>query len=126
MNFFYILDFANDNNFANYKWINSLIMGWKQKIFSNMFFRNMLADFGERSSNSKTSGNFTPYFQYKIGENQSDLYLYFPKEPFSIRYKNEIFNKLNEYTGYGIIKFLEFHYWKTHQDCPPNIAIINS
>lgn len=85
-------------------------MGWKQKIFSNMFFRNMLADFGERSSNSKTSGNFTPYFQYKIGEYQSDLYLYFPKEPFSIRYKNEIFNKLNEYTGYDIIKFLEFHY----------------
>jgi hypothetical protein len=75
-----------------------------------MFFRNMLADFGERSGNSKIPGNFNPYFQYKIGQYQADLFLYFPAEPFALRYKNEIFNKLNEYTGYDIIKFLEFHY----------------
>ncbi len=35
-----------------------VIMNWKQRIFSNMFFRNMLADFGERSSNSKDWGGF--------------------------------------------------------------------
>ncbi len=85
-------------------------MSWKHKVFSNMFFRNMLADFGERSGNSKIPGNFNPYFQYKIGQYQSDLFLYFPAEPFLLRYKNEIFNKLNEYTGYDTIKFLEFHY----------------
>jgi hypothetical protein len=85
-------------------------MGWKQKLFSNMFFRNMLADFGERSAYSKTPGQFIPFFQYKIAPYQADSYLYFPTEPFSARYKNEIFNKLNEYTGYDIIKFLEFHY----------------
>ena len=75
-----------------------------------MFIRNMLADFGERSTFSKTPGNFNPYFQYKIGQYQADLYLYFPAEPYALRYKNEIFNKLNEYSGYDIIKFLEFHY----------------
>ncbi len=85
-------------------------MGWKQNLFSNMFLRNMLADFGERSGYSKSPGNFIPYFQYKIGKYQSDYFLYFPTEPFALRYKNEIFNKLNEYTGYDIIKFLEFHY----------------
>jgi hypothetical protein len=75
-----------------------------------MFFRNMLADLGGRSRNSKTPGDFVPYFQFMIGQYQSDLFLYFPAAPFSVRYKNEIFNKLNEYTGYDIIKFLEFHY----------------
>jgi hypothetical protein len=85
-------------------------MNWKQKLFSNMFIRNMLTDFGERSGNSKIPGNFNPYFQYRIGQYQADLFLYFPAEPFALRYKNEIFNKLNEYTGYDIIKFIEFHY----------------
>jgi hypothetical protein len=85
-------------------------MTWKQKLFSNMFFRNMLADLGERSGNSKIPGDFVPYFQFKIGQYQADPYLYFPAKPFALRYKNEIFNKLNEYTGYDIIKFLEFHY----------------
>jgi hypothetical protein len=54
-----------------------------------MILRNMLAS--------------VPYFQYKIGPYQPDQYLYFPKEPFALRYKNEIFNKLHEYTGYDII-----------------------
>lgn len=36
--------------------------------------------------------------------------MYFPKEPSAILYKNEIFNKLSEYTGYDIIRYLEFHY----------------
>ena len=85
-------------------------MNLKQKLFSNMFLRNMLASFGNRSAYSKDPGSFVPYFQYKIGPYQSDQYLYFPKEPYALRYKNEIFNKLHEYTGYDIIRYLEFHY----------------
>src|ERR1700680_2912479 len=99
-------------------------MAWKQKIFSNMFLRNMLADFGERSGYTKTPGNFIPYFQYKIGEYQPDHYLYFPSESFALRYKNEIFNKLNEYTGYDIIKFLEFHY-SAYSDKPDFLRFLN-
>lgn len=75
-----------------------------------MFWRNMLADFGGRSGYNKSPGNFTPYFLYKIGKYQPDEYLYFPNEPFSLRYKNEIFNKLFEYNGFDIIKYLDFHY----------------
>ncbi len=82
----------------------------KKWLFSNMFFRNMLADFGERSAYSKAPGGFIPYFRYKIGSYQPDYYLYFPKEPYTIRYQNEIFNKLREYKGYDIITYLDFHY----------------
>ena len=85
-------------------------MKWKKRLFSNIFWRNVLASFGERSGYSKEPGGFVPYFQYRIGPYNADLYLYFPKEPFSLRYKNEIFNKLHEFTGYDIIKYLEFHY----------------
>ncbi len=74
-------------------------MSLKQKLFSNMFLRNMLASFGERSAYSEKRGQFTAYFLYKIGNYESDYYLYFPAEPFPLRYKNEIFNKLHEYTA---------------------------
>lgn len=84
-------------------------MIWKQRLFSNMFLRNMLTDLVSRSTPS-TAGNFTPYFQYKTGPYQPDYYLYFPREPFVTRYKNEIFNKLQEYSGYDLIRYLEFHY----------------
>jgi hypothetical protein len=70
----------------------------------------MLASFGERSAHSKKPGQFTPYFLYKIENYQSDYYLYFPSEPFPLRYKNEIFNKLQEYTGHDRTRYLEFHY----------------
>ncbi|WPV66516.1 hypothetical protein [Chitinophaga sp. LS1] len=82
----------------------------KQWLLSRMVPQNMLAELGGRSAYSTQPGNFTAYFQYKIAPYQSDYYLYFPKEPFAIRYTNEIFNKLYEYQGYDIIKYLEFHY----------------
>jgi len=82
----------------------------KQRLFSNMFLRNMLADFGNLSAYSRQPGKFIPYFQYKIGDYHPDHYLYFPREPYTRRYHNEIFNKLCEYKGYDIISFLEFHY----------------
>lgn len=85
-------------------------MRLKQKLFSNMFLRNMLADFGGRTAYSRASGNFTPYFQYKIGDFQQDYYLYFPKEPFRLRYENESFNKLSEYNGADISQYLDFHF----------------
>lgn len=87
-------------------------MSWKKRLFSNFTVRTILGAFGERTGSgySKTPGGFVPYFQYKIGPYESDLFLYFLKEPFSLRYKNEIFNKLNEYSGYDIIRYLEFHY----------------
>lgn len=77
---------------------------------SNMIFRNILADLGTRSAYTVEAGGFIPYFQYKIGAYQRDYYLYFPKEPFAIRYHNEVFNKLFEYTGDDIFKYLDFHF----------------
>ncbi len=85
-------------------------MGLKKWLFSNMFLRNMLADFGGRSAYSKKPGNFIPYFQYRIGSFQQDYYLHFPKEPYIMQYENEIFNKLNEYKGYDIANYLNFHF----------------
>lgn len=82
----------------------------KQRLFSNMFLRNMLADFGNRSIDSTTPGNFTPYFQYRLGNYQPGYYLYFPKEPYGVRYRNEVFNKLKEFSGFEIIRYLDFHY----------------
>jgi hypothetical protein len=77
-----------------------------------MFFRNMISDLFGRSG--KKSGLFIPYFQYKIGPYQSDYYLYFPKQPYVLLYKNEIFNKLNEYFDSEIADYLEFHYSAYH------------
>lgn len=85
-------------------------MSLRKKLFSNIFIRNMIPDLGGRSAYSSSPGAFTPYFQYKVENYQQDYYLYFSKEPFAKRYINEIFNKLWEYSGYDIIKYLEFHY----------------
>ncbi|HEU4633594.1 MAG TPA: hypothetical protein VFS22_06400 [Flavisolibacter sp.] len=75
-----------------------------------MFLRNMLADVCNRSVHTNIPGNFTSYFQYRIGHYRPDYYLYFPKEPFVSRYYNEVFNKLQEYSAYELTKYLEFHY----------------
>jgi len=82
-------------------------MNFKQKLFSNIVLRNMLASFGNRSAYDKTAGSFVPYFQYKIGPYQPGQYLYFPELPFVLLYKNKIFNKLLKYSGYDIIRYLE-------------------
>lgn len=77
---------------------------------SNMLFRNILADFGSRSAYTGEPGGFIAYFQYKIGTYQRDHHLYFPQEPFAVRYNNEVFNKLFEYAGEDIFKYLDFHF----------------
>ncbi|WP_126245895.1 hypothetical protein [Chitinophaga rhizosphaerae] len=89
----------------------------KKWLFSNMLVRNILTDFGSRSKPYKDHIHITPYFQYKTGPYQSDYFLYFPKEPFARRYYNEIFNKMIEYTGYEIVKYLDFHY-SLYEDKP--------
>jgi len=85
-------------------------MKWKDRLLTNFFLRNAIADIWGRSEYSRTRGNFTPYFQYRIGTFQKDEYLYFSKEPYIVQYKNEIFNKLCGYVGYDAIKYLDFHY----------------
>lgn len=82
----------------------------KQWFYTNMFMRNMLADLLGRSESSKDQVTFITYFRYKVGRYQPDHYLYFPKEPYNRQYRNEIFNKLKEYTDSDIPKFLDFHY----------------
>lgn len=88
-------------------------MDVRKRLYSNMFFRNMISDLFGRSIDKK-SGGFTPYFQYKIGHYNSDYYLYFPKEPYGLQYKNEIFNKLNEFYDSDIANYLGFHYSAYH------------
>jgi hypothetical protein len=70
----------------------------------------MLADFGFRSPHFLRKYEFTPYFQYKIGKYQPDYFLYFPRQPYVQLYKNEIFSKLSEYSGFDVDHYLEFHY----------------
>ncbi len=84
-------------------------MTWKEKLRSNLLLRNLASDvIGYPVSAAKKT--FVPYFQYKIGVYQRDYYLYFTTPPTSLRYTNDIFNKLYEYNGYDIIQYVEFHY----------------
>lgn len=85
-----------------------MLMSWKETLFSNMFLRNMLADFGSRSAISSDNDNFIAYFRYVIGRYQPGYILCFPRKP--TPRQNEIFNKLQEYEGYDIIRYLEFHF----------------
>jgi hypothetical protein len=84
-------------------------MDLKQRLLSNLFSRNVLTDLGLRSS-IPTPKIDKPFFQYRIGKYQQDYYLYFPKEPLEVQYKNEIFNKIRQYSGYEISKYLSFHF----------------
>ena len=86
-------------------------MGLKRRLSSNMFLRNMIADLFGRSAYSKKPGSFIPFFLYKIGNNRpEDYHLFFPREPFALRYYNEIFNKLSTFQPFDIVAYLEFHY----------------
>ncbi len=84
-------------------------MDWRQKIYSNIFIRNVLASLGAGPKYSVEGIYFTSYFQYKIGPYNNDHFLYFQKKPFALRYKNEIFNKLEGYAGDDIRRYLDFH-----------------
>ena len=85
-------------------------MSFKRRLFNIMFFRNMLSDFGFRSNENDTN-EFPHYFKYILGQWKSgDYYLYFTHQPYLTRYKNEIFNKMKEFSGSGINEYLQFHY----------------
>lgn len=78
-------------------------------LFSNMFLRNMLADLGFRWD--RRHKDFTPFFQYKIGRQQPDNYLYFKKAPDNIQYTDAIINHLLKCNSvYEMESFLDFHY----------------
>jgi hypothetical protein len=85
-------------------------MGFRERLFSHIFFRSLLTAFGNRTPYAAKTKTFVAYFQYKIGPYQSDYYLYFAKQPYLKVYKNEIFNKMYEYEGYNVIRYLETHY----------------
>ena len=77
-------------------------MSIRNKLFNSTFFRSFFTVIGERSPYAAKTTDFAAYFQYKIGDFQKDYYLYFRKQPYLQLYKNEIFNKMYEYTGYGL------------------------
>jgi hypothetical protein len=85
-------------------------MGLREKMFSRIFCRSILTGFGQRTPLSFKAKKFVPYFQYKIGPYDAGYVLFFRKEPTVGMYKNEIFNKMYEYSGYDIIRYLEFHF----------------
>jgi len=85
-------------------------MSLRDRLFKFIFFRSIFTMIGERSPYSAKTTDFPPYFQYEIGPYQADYKLYFAKQPFLQVYKNEVFNKMYEYAGYDLIRYLEFHY----------------
>ena len=85
-------------------------MSIRKKLFSNIFIRNALTDFGARSNLALKTYDFTPYFKYTIGSYDNGYVLTFLKPPRADRYYNEIFNKIAEYSGFEIAKYLNFHF----------------
>ena len=74
-----------------------------------IFFRTMFTTFGMRPVD-RSLQTFIHYFLYEIGPYRTDYLLHFRREPNWDLYKNEIFNKLDEFTGYDIARYLNFHY----------------
>jgi hypothetical protein len=79
------------------------------KLTNNLFVRTLLRASHLLAPDSSKQP-LTPYFQYKIGPYQRDLFLYFQQEPSWLRYKYEAFDKMNSMAGYDIPRFLDFHY----------------
>jgi hypothetical protein len=85
-------------------------MKLRDRLFNSFFFRNMLATFGNRTPYFIKTRVFPAYFQYKIGNYQPNYLLYFKKPPTLQAYKNEVFNKMSEYSGIDLAGYLDFHY----------------
>jgi hypothetical protein len=86
-------------------------------LFNSFFIRNMLATFGNRTPYFFKERAITPYFRYKIGNYESTHELCFRKPPNLEAYKNEVFNKMEEYSGIDLTAYLEFHY-QAYSDKP--------
>ena len=74
-----------------------------------LFFRALVSAFGFRPFDRRREV-LVPYFQYKIGGFSTDYYLHFLREPEWNLYRYEIFEKLKEYSGDGIARYLDFHF----------------
>jgi len=98
-------------------------MGFRERLFSHIFFRSLLTVVGNRNPYAAKTKTFIAYFQYKIGPYQADYYLYFSKPPLLQVYKNEIFSKMREYEGYELIRYLETHY-AAYEDKPDFIRFL--
>ena len=86
-------------------------MKFPQKWMNHWFLRSVAGMTGFRNSYDLRAGEtFTPYFQYQIGDYQSDHYLYFKTQPTKGLYTGEVFQKMYEYQGYDLIRYIEFHY----------------
>src|SRR5215472_7558208 len=83
-------------------------MRWN-KLSDRIFFRTLFTAFGMRPVDPGLQA-FVHYFRYEIGPYCTDYFLHFRREPNWELYKNEIFNKLDEFTGYDIARYLNFHY----------------
>lgn len=81
----------------------------RNKLSDRIFFRTMFSAFGLRPVDWKGQ-TMILYFQYEIGPYSTDYLLHFRREPYWELYKNEIFNKLDEFRGYDLARYLNFHY----------------
>jgi len=78
---------------------------------NHWFLRGVAGLSGFRNPYDMHGGeSFTPYFQYHIGDYKNDHYLYFKKLPAKGLYTGEVFQKMYEYQGYDLIRYIEFHY----------------
>jgi hypothetical protein len=91
-------------------------MKFPQKWMNHWFLREMAGLTGFRNAYDLHGDEpFIPYFQYRVGDYQSDHYLYFKAPPRKWDYTWEIFQKMYEYEGYDLIRYIEFHY-KAYED----------
>jgi hypothetical protein len=82
-----------------------------RKWMSNPTSRTLLGIFGfRRPGFLHRNDPYVAFFQYRIGPDQCDYYLYFESPPKKFGYRNEVFRKMREYNGHDLICFIEFHY----------------
>lgn len=78
--------------------------------FNNFTVRTMATTFGQRSAEKMKKYDYPVYFQFKVGDYKDDHYLYFEKKPTAEQYRNDIFNKMDEYFAEQVPEYLAFHY----------------
>lgn len=81
----------------------------RNKLSDRIFFRTMFTSFGMRPVDPSQQTTI-PYFRYEIGPYRTDYLLHFRREPNWDLYKSEVFNKLEEVSGYDIARYQNFHY----------------
>ncbi len=87
-------------------------MKFFERIKSTTSLRNITIKETYFSSFFKKRGDFTIFFEYKIGRYRDDYFLYFNKIPSGVAYRNAIFNKIYKLSDLQIEEFLAFHYEK--------------